>query len=340
MTKRSVVWLVCLVALFVLSACGEKSQEDVAKDLGKKAEEMKGYKATAQMTLQTGEEKQAYHIEVWNKENDFYRVELSNDKKDQSQMILKNDSGVYVLTPSLNKSFKFQSDWPKNSSQAYLFESLVKDVQNDPDAVFKETDKHYVFETKTRYPNSHMLPLQEITFNKRDLAPVSVKVMDPDRKAVLTVNFKKVDFKANFEKTSFDVKKNMTGAQLEMPVLAPEKEKDKEFTVFYPEAESIGSQLLEENEVLTANGKRVVLSYGGEKSFTIVQEKAEVLPTASIETASMSGEMADLGFAFGAATDQSLSWSYQGVDYMIASKDLSGEEMIEVARSMQAEMEK
>ncbi|KAB7704804.1 DUF4367 domain-containing protein [Bacillus aerolatus] len=338
MKKRRLVWLVCLVALFILSACGAKSKEDVEKDLSKKAEEVKGYKATAQMTLQTGEEKQAYHVEIWNKENSFYRVQLSTAKKDQSQMILKNESGVYVLTPSLNKSFKFQSEWPKNSSQAYLFESLVKDIQSDKEAAFKETDKHYVFETKTRYPNSHMLPLQEVTFNKRDLAPVSVKVMDPDRKPVLTVNFTKVDFGASFEKSSFDVKKNMTGAQLEMPVLAQTKE--KEFAVLYPDAKAAGSQLLEENEMLTAGGKRVVLTYGGNKSFTVVQEKAEVLPAASVETASMSGEMADLGFAFGAVTDQSLSWSYKGVDYMIASKDLSKEEMIEVAQSMQVKMEK
>ncbi len=49
-------------------------------------------------------------------------------------MILKNDDGVYVLTPALNKSFKFQSEWPENSSQAYLFESLVKDITEDKSA--------------------------------------------------------------------------------------------------------------------------------------------------------------------------------------------------------------
>ncbi|KKB38218.1 outer membrane lipoprotein-sorting protein [Bacillus thermotolerans] len=338
MKKRKLVWLLCLVALFVLAACGEKSKEDVEKDLANKAEEMKGYKATAQMTLQAGEEKQAYNVEIWNKENNFYRVELSTAKKDQSQMILKNDSGVYVLTPSLNKSFKFQSEWPNNSSQAYLFEALVKDIQSDQEATFKETDNHYVFETKTRYPNSHMLPLQEITFQKKDLSPVSVKVMDPDRKPVLTVNFKKVDFDAKFEDSSFDVKKNMTGAQLEMPVVA--QSKDEEFTVLYPDAKSMGSELLEENEMVTAEGKRIVLTYGGNKAFTVIQEKASALPTASVETASMSGEVANLGFAFGEITEQSLSWNYKGVDYMVASKDLSKEEMIEVAQSMQAAMEK
>ena len=78
-------------------------------------------------------------------------------------MILRNDEGVFVLTPALNKSFRFQSDWPQNSSQAYLFESLVKDIANDPEAKFNVVEDKYVFETKTNYQNNKMLPTQEIT---------------------------------------------------------------------------------------------------------------------------------------------------------------------------------
>src|SRR5690606_17281840 len=112
----------------------------------------------------------------------YYRVNLKNTEKDQSQMILRNDEGVFVLTPALNKSFRFQSEWPENSSQAYLFESLVNDIKADPEAKFTATKDQYVFETKTNYKNNKMLPIQEITLNKKDLSPVMVKVMDPDRK--------------------------------------------------------------------------------------------------------------------------------------------------------------
>ena len=38
------------------------------------------------------------------------------------QIVVKNTSGVYVLTPSLNKEFRFDSDWPLNSSHAYILE--------------------------------------------------------------------------------------------------------------------------------------------------------------------------------------------------------------------------
>ena len=41
-------------------------------------------------------------------------------RKDQSQIILRNEEGVFVLTPALNKSFRFQSDWPQNSSRLFI----------------------------------------------------------------------------------------------------------------------------------------------------------------------------------------------------------------------------
>lgn len=128
---------------------------------------MKGYKANAKMTLQIGTEPQVYDVQIWHKEPNYYRVNLKNEKKDQSQMILRNDDGVFVLTPALNKSFRFQSEWPQNSSQAYLYESLVKDILEDKESKFSATKDHYVFETKTRYQNNKMLPFQEITLNKK-----------------------------------------------------------------------------------------------------------------------------------------------------------------------------
>ena len=45
-------------------------------------------------------------------------------------LIIKNDDGVYVLTPQINKSYKFQSKWPENSSQIYLIESIIKANNN------------------------------------------------------------------------------------------------------------------------------------------------------------------------------------------------------------------
>ncbi|PAE23114.1 outer membrane lipoprotein carrier protein LolA [Bacillus sp. 7894-2] len=337
MKKKWFMLLAGLLVVLALSACGSKTQEDVVKDLDKKLEDVKGYKAEAKMTLQMGTDPQTYEIEVWHKDPDFYRVNLKNAQKDQSQMILRNNDGVFVLTPALNKSFRFQSDWPQNSSQAYLYESLIKDIMEDKEAKFSATKEHYVFETKTRYQNNQMLPVQEIKLKKSDLSPVSVKVMDPDKNALVTVEFSNVKFNASFDKKDFDMQKNMTGAQLEVPVMA--EVEDQEFTVKYPQMDMADVKLVDEQEMKTEDGKRVVLTYDGEKSFTLVQEKATVMPTSSVVT-SVKGEPVDLGFTIGALSDNTISWTYQGVDYMIASNDLSPEEMSDIARSVQGEMVK
>ncbi len=322
--------LIGILAVLALSACGTKSKEDVVKDLNGKVEEIKGYKANAKMTLEMGTEPQVYEIEVWHKDPSYYRVNLKNAQKDQSQMILRNDEGVFVLTPALNKSFRFQSDWPQNSSQAYLYESLVKDIVEDKEAKFTATKDHYVFETKTRYQNNQMLPTQEITIKKSDLSPVSVKVMDTDKNTLVKVEFTDVKFNAPFDKKDFDMQKNMTSAQLSVPVLA--EVGSEEFSVKYP-SEFPGADLVDEKDITTDNGKRVVLTYDGEKSFTIVQEKANVMPASSSTT--VSGEPVDLGFTIGALSNNTIKWTYQGVDYVIASNDLTEKELVEVARSVQ-----
>src|SRR5690242_6406019 len=214
MHKKWIGLFVCAFFLLALSACGEKSQQDVTDALDAKVQEMAGYKSDAKMTLNTGKDAQVYDVEIWHSKPMYYRVNLKNAEKDQSQMILRNKEGVFVLTPALNKSFRFQSDWPQNSSQAYLYESLIKDIVADKEAKFTSTKDYYIFETKTRYQNNSMLPFQEIKLNKSDLSPAVVKVMDPDRNTLVTVEFSKVKFNADLNNADFDMKKNMTRAQL------------------------------------------------------------------------------------------------------------------------------
>ena len=54
----------------------------------------------------------------------------------------------------------------------------------------------------------------------------------------------------------------------------------------------------------------------------------------------MNGQPADLGFTIGAISESSLTWSYEGVDYMLASEDLSEDEMLTIAKSVQGQAAK
>ncbi|MCT2534959.1 outer membrane lipoprotein carrier protein LolA [Aquibacillus koreensis] len=324
--------MICMI--LVLAACGEKTKEDVVAKLDESLEKMSGYQAQATMSLETGEQSQSFDIDIAHKKKAYYRVLLKNEKDEEgSQIILKNDDGVFVLTPALNKSFKFQSDWPNNSSQPYLYQSLVKDVKSDTEAKFNATDDHFVFETKTNYQNNNNLPYQEIYFDKKTYTPVMVKVLDKDRNPLVVVEFTKFDLNPEFADDMFEIEKNMTSSLFGVPVMANEEEMNTDLTVLYP-TESLGSELAEEKLKDTENGKRVMLSYQGEKNFTIIQEKANAYPTSVANPQSVVGEPVSLGFTMGALKASALEWSYNGVDYYLASEELTKDEMIEVASSV------
>ncbi|OMP66796.1 LolA family protein [Domibacillus epiphyticus] len=322
MKKKWTGLLMVAVVLLVLSACGAPTKEDIVTEINEKAKNAAGYKAKAVLEIQAGKEKQSYNVDIWNKEHKYYRVHLSSVTNEHSQTILKNKSGIYVMTPSLGKSFKYENNWPENSSQSYLFESLAADIKADGEAGFKETDKYYVFETKTRYTNSSMLPRQQITFHKSDLTPAMVKVMDKEQKAVITVVFKKMDLKPTFAKGDFDRKK----ANKKTKETAGDVE--TEFSVHYPIAVN-NSKLVDETKV----GDRVILTYDGDKPFTLIQKRAATPEGQSVVTAS--GDMADMGFAAGESADGSLTWVYNGVEFMLASDVMTHGEMATVAASMQ-----
>ncbi|MGO4889639.1 LolA family protein [Anaerobacillus sp. MEB173] len=334
MKKTISVLFMGLLLIFIMAGCGEKTQDDIIEDLEKKLNTMTGYKADASMVLQTGNEPQEYNVEIWHQKPSYYRVALQNAKKDQNQIILRNDEGVFVLTPALNKSFRFQSDWPENNSQVYLYESLVGDILMDPERTFTANENHYVFQTNTNYQNK-TLHSQEIALNKKDLSPVYVKIMDADFNVLVEVAFSNVQMDASFNDGDFDMDRNMTAALMEeVPTMA---EVEEPMPVFFPMYEPQGTTLSSSKQIDGQDGTQVVLSYTGENSFTLIQERSRVA-TATTPMDIPRGEVVDLGFTVGVlATDdsaKSIRWTYEGVDFFLASKDLSSEEMISIARSV------
>lgn len=328
--KKSVIWIMMVLGIMcLLAACGEKSQESVTTDLEKMISDMDGYKANAEMIMHTGQDEQVYHIEIWHKKADFYRVSLNNDHDDEGQVILKNEDGVYVLTPSLNKSFKFQTEWPDNSSQPYLFESLVNDIVQDQDAEFEATEEQYIYRTKTNYQSNRNLPFQEIYFDKKTLTPLLVKILDVDKKSVVEVNFASFDMNPTFGEDDFKITEEDLASSEDTATSASVA---SDFPIVYP-LYTAGSELVEQKEIKLDHGQRVIMTFSGEKNFTLVQETADVVE--SFAPQEVKGDIVNLGHSLGVLTPYGIEWSLNGVDYYLASEELTREELIEVAQSVQ-----
>ncbi|GGA92690.1 LolA family protein [Ornithinibacillus halotolerans] len=333
--SRILILFVFGIVLF-LAACGEKSQQDVVDKLGENVADLSGYKANVDMKMNTGQEEQLFKIDVWHKQEDFYRVALTSNKDDKGgQIILKNKDGVFVLTPELKKSFKFQSEWPDNSSQPYLYQSLVEDVINDEEAEFTADENNYIFKAKTNYQSNNNYPYQEIHFNKENYAPVLVKILDTDGNAVVEVKFNSFEFNPTFKEKDFEIEQNMASA---MPDEVPTSADGavEELSVMVP-LYTAGAELSDRLEVDLEDGKRIISTFTGEKNFTLVQERKNVVETFS-SPVEVNGEIVNLGFgAVGALTENAIEWDYNGTNFYLASDQLTRQELIEVAQSVQGQ---
>lgn len=335
--KRNFTFLIFIGLLILIAAgCGGKSQESVIKKIDGTLEDVSGYKATAEMTMKTGQEERSYEVDVWFKkgQEDFYRVGLENEEEEGGQVILKNNEGVFVLTPALKKSFKFQTDWPENSSQPYLYQSLVNDVLADNEATFTASETHYVFLTKTNYQNSTNLPYQEVYFDKKSYTPTGVKIMDKDKNVLVEVTFKDIELNPNFAKNDFDRETILEETLADMSVSNMDQ---KDLAVMFP-LETLGAELVEKQEVQVEDGERVIMTFKGDRNFTLIQEKVTAVPTSGGEQIEeVTGDVVNLGYSIGALTNNTIEWNYNGTDFYLASEDMTMEELIEVASSIEGQ---
>jgi outer membrane lipoprotein-sorting protein len=328
--------LFLFLTILVLSACGADSKEDVVKKLSNKWVDSKGYELTAEMSILTGDEPRVYGVEVWHTKPDFYRVEVSDTNAENTQMIIRNTEGVFVVTPALNKTYKFQSKWPTENSQAYLIGSLANDIKNDKTATFKEEGDNYVFETKTSNNHKNMLPFQKIYINKKTLLPTDVSILNENKEEQIHITFDKVSLGKSHAAAEYKVEQSPTGKaeDTEETVEASAEIDDTEFETYYPMLKGWEQVHNIDEKLMEVDGeKRVILTYSGDKEFTIIQHRS-VQGDSSIIPVFSPGDPVDLGVAIGAITDQSLSWEQDGMSFFIASSTLTKEEMIEVAASM------
>lgn len=345
--SRILTFLLVVVAM-ILVACGTPSKEDVVKKLSGKWNDTKGYELQATMEIKTGSEPRLYDVEVWHTKPDFYRVNVTQDGSGDSQMIVRNEEGVFVVAPSLGKTYKFQSDWPEQNSQAYLIGALSEDIKIDKDATMTEKDKTYIFETDTRNNHKKVLPTQEVHIDKKTLLPKHVSILDENKEEQIRITFKKITLGTERKAADYAVEVNAEeepkeDADKEADVdtetdadAADDEESDSDdqtgLNTYYPTVQWEGVTLLDEEAMKTESGTRSFMTFGDAKAYTIVQERA-VRAESSVPV-SIEGDPVDLGFAVAALTDKSIRWESDGISFFIASETLTREEMIEVALSM------
>ena len=318
-------FLGCFLLILIVTGCGKYNQDDVIKDLESKIDN--NYYLEGNLEMVNNDEVYNYEVKSSYKKSDNYKVELLNKSNNHEQVILKNSEGVFVVTPSLNKSFKFQSDWPYNNSQIYLLQSIISDIKNDNKKEFKKKKDEYIFTTTVNYPNNRKLVKQDIIMDK-NLNIKKIKVYDENGVALITMNYKKIDYNPTFKKNYFSLDKVLESSLQQEKVKQVSNIEDS----IYPLALPTGTKLSKEEKVAKTDGERVILTFDGEKPFLLVEETANVFNEFTIIPTN--GDPYILQDTVGVLGENSLNWTTGGIEYYIVSDVLNQNELIEIASSI------
>lgn len=321
-----------LVLSMFLVGCGKDSSKNIKDNLISKINDLNSYSIKGKLEVVNNDDVFNYLVDVNYKDKDFYRVSLKNVSNNHEQIILRNDDGVYVVTPSLNKSFKFQSDWPYNNSSAYILKNISNDLKNDDQVEIVEISDGYTLTGKVNFPNNPLLEKQRITVDK-DLNVKKVEILNKDGISLMTFTIENANYKPSFNEGYFEINSIINDTEKE------ENKGNKNSTtastiddIIYPLYIPTGTVLTGEEKVSKTEGERIILTFGGEKPFTLVEETTNkeqeftVVPTY--------GEPYLLIDTVAALSNNSINWVSNGIEYYIVSDVLNQNELIEVAKSV------
>ena len=333
-------FLIFILVVIFITGCGKTSSSKVVDEFGKKINNLKSYYVEGVMELINNEDIYTYNVKVSYKKNDYYKIDLVNTTNNHEQVILRNDTGIYVITPSLNKSFKFQSDWPYNNSQVYLLTSLLDDINNTDNISMKEVDNKYVLTSNVNYPNNDKLTSQEIYMDK-NYNVKEVRVLDKDGNVEIKMTFDKIDYSPKFKDNYFDlnqiIEEKNIGSNTDNKDNKDNKTEQTKSTatiddIVYPMYLPTNTYLTSQEKVSTSTGERLILTFDGDNPFVLVEEVSNanaehvIVPTF--------GELELLADSVAIVNNNSVNWYSNGIEYYLASNTMKTGEILEIVRSI------
>lgn len=366
------IFIILFICCLLITGCS--GTKNIKKNFVNRVDGANSYKLNGILSINNNDDVYNYSVEVGYKKDDYYKVTLRNKANNHVQIILKTDDGVYVLTPSLNKSFKFQSDWPYNNSQIYLLDAISSDIKNDKDSEISKKDNKYFLMTKVNYSNNSRLIKQKLEFDE-EFNLSKVIVYDKDGIEVMTMKFDKIKLNCKFSKEYFDVdsiidsestttesdNKNESNTtkdsnkdnekntdnktsnntnETNKNTINNDRNSNTNNTKTTGRLDDIVYPLFLPSGTKLVDEERVKKDNGERVIMTYEGEKSFLLVEETMDVFNeftiipSSGEPFQLMDTLGVMTNNSLSWSSGTTDYYLVSDVMSKDEMIEVAQSI------
>lgn len=307
------IFIMILMFVGLLSGC--KNKEVRKDDVVKYLEKLESYSLVCDMSMKKNNQDINMEISVDYVKPDYYKVGFGNDMK---QVIVKNEKGVFVITPNLNKEFKFDGSWPNNNPSVYLLNSVCNAIK-DKDVTITSSENEITLECEiTHKTNSKITKMKYICDKK--YTPLKIVFCGVDNKEIVVGVIK--NFKAN--------------PTITLDNFSEEKYLKKDL----PEKENTTSLILEAGYTIEGNQLEssvneetsTILCYKGDKPYTIVVNKVNIYP--EVVVMEEYSEVVVLNDGLGFVKENSLRFFHDDYEVTIYSDYLSIEEFEAISMNL------
>lgn len=323
--------LLTILCLSLLTGCKVNKETNVIGKFTDLIKRSKSYHLLGTMEIQNDEIIYEYDINVYYLKDNNYKVEMTNRTNNQTQVILRNNDGLYLITPALNKSYKFESNWPNNSSQGYILSSLIRDIENDKNVQVSQKQDEYIITSSVNYPNNTDLKYQKIYLDNEYMIK-KVEVYGENDIIRIIIKFSDVDLKAGLKQDDFNIKEYIQESSCDNEECQTKKSMNTLESAIYPLYIPANTYLNSAETVNNELDSRIILTFSGDKNFVLVEESAKI--NNDHEIIPVYGEPIILNDTIGAISNNSIYWTSNDVDYYLVSNDLTEAEMVFVATSL------
>lgn len=319
--------LMLLLTVIMFGSCSKnKPVEETFPDL---VNSLSSYKLTGRLESNFPSGTKECNVTTYYKAPNMYRLELQNPNTTETQVMVKNSTGVYVLVPSVNKTFKVNSSWPANSSYPYLLQSLSNDMISDTNMISTKDENHTTVELKAKLFNGDEQTSQKIIFDEENM-PKEVLVYDSNKNLLTRFVINEIQKNIEIEDTTFEATETLETLNEYYQENPVEFERIIRYPTYFPE----GSSLDEEVISGTSNDKMAVMKFTGTTNYTIVQEY--VLESSTNICEYVNGDIYVMGGSFSFVNNNNIIFYEEGMQYMIASNEVTILEMIKMGESLKA----
>jgi outer membrane lipoprotein-sorting protein len=324
---RKISGLILAVGLVagLVAGCGTPTATNMKSKLQTQAEKLdtSNYHSTATMTVQMDNGSQTYYIQTDFEAPDTYKIALGDQNKNINQIIVRNETGMFVVSPSLQKVFRFNGNWAQNQGHIYLYDQILQQLANTKNLSMKKDGNQYAF-TMPMTPDNDVVTKQRVDLDASSLDPKRVVLYDKSDKAIVTIDFKTFKTGMKYQTTDFDPNKLASDPNSAKAAMATPTD-----VGFIEPQETLGSTLDTEQSMSAADS---LIRYTGTHGF-ILQEFRPEHGVAGLPAAQLVDLFGIPAMYSASQNAQRLEWLNNGVEFALTGKNLTMDQLRSVAIS-------